>query len=65
VTTCVGDCDGDGAVAIDELLRGVSMALGTGEMGDCSSFDSNGDAQVSVDELVQAVTNILEGCSIP
>jgi hypothetical protein len=27
-TGCLGDCDGDGAVAVDELIRGVRLALG-------------------------------------
>ena len=26
---CVGDCDADGTVTIDELVNGVSIALGT------------------------------------
>ena len=26
---CIGDCNGDGTVTVDELITGVNMALGT------------------------------------
>ena len=32
---CTGDCDGSGTVTIDELVRGVGMALGSVAADDC------------------------------
>ena len=52
---CVGDCDGDGMVAINELITGVNIALGTSPVSACPSFDANGDGEVSISELIQAV----------
>ena len=60
--SCAGDCDGDGTVTVDELVRGVNIALGTLTIDQCRSFDTSGDGMVTVDELVAAVTNALNGC---
>ncbi len=60
---CVGDCNDDGSVGINELIRGVSIALGRQAVGECPSFDRNGDGQVSVGELVTAVGRALNGCT--
>ncbi len=59
---CIGDCDGDGAVAVNELVLGVTIALGTRPIGDCPVFDGDGSAAVEVYELVGAVGNALAGC---
>ncbi len=60
--SCIGDCDGDGTVQINELVLGVGIALGTSELSACSNLD-NGDGIVSVDRLVAAVNNALCSCS--
>lgn len=57
---CTGDCGSDGSVTIDELVRGVNLALGAG--GTCPAFDVNGDGAVTIEELVRAVTVALNGC---
>jgi len=59
---CAGDCDGDGAVRVNELLIGVNIALDPAAFGLCPSFDANGDASVEVGELVAAVNEALTGC---
>ncbi len=59
---CVGDCNGNGVVAINELVRGVNIALGSAPLDICPSFDRNGDGSVSISELVAAVNNALTGC---
>ena len=56
-----GDCNGDGAVTVDELVTGVNIALGTTPLSACAAFDRNGDGQVTVDELIEAVNNALAG----
>jgi DNA-binding beta-propeller fold protein YncE len=59
---CPGDCNGDGRVAINELVRGVTIAAGETAYSLCRPLDVNGDGQVSVDELVGAVGNALAEC---
>ena len=60
---CVGDCDGSGMVSIDELIRGVGIAVGTaGALAQCPAFDCHGTGQVTVDCLVKAVNAALTGC---
>lgn len=59
---CAGDCDGDGWVSVDELIRGVAIALGEAEVTQCATLDSDADAVVSVAELIGAVAAALEGC---
>mgnify|MGYP002262591852 CR=1 FL=1 len=59
---CVGDCNGDGMVAVYELVKGVNITLGILPLSECGAMDSNGDVTVTVDELVTAVTRALDGC---
>jgi hypothetical protein len=51
----VGDCNQDGSVTVDELIKGVKIALGTTSIDACSSFDTNGDGAVTINELIAAV----------
>lgn len=63
---CLGDCNGDGAVTVDELVRAVGIALhGCGETcPDCGYLGcSAGD--VCIDELMGAVGLALRGCPVP
>jgi len=59
---CVGDCNGDGEVTINELITGVNIALGSQDVSTCPSFDTNDDGEVAINELIQGVTNALDGC---
>ena len=59
---CVGDCDGNGEVAINELITGVNIALGSASLDTCPSFDANGSGEVEINELIAAVNNALNGC---
>ena len=58
----MGDCTGDGQVAIDELVTLVNIALGRTSITECGSGDASGDSQITVDELTGAVNVALEGC---
>jgi hypothetical protein len=60
--TCTGDCSGDGNVKVDELVKGVNIALGTTALDQCASLDASGNGIVTVDELIKAVNNALTGC---
>lgn len=59
---CVGDCDGNGVVSINELIRGVNIALGQAAVSTCLAMDRDGDGRVVISELVAAVNNALAGC---
>ncbi len=61
---CPGDCNGDGEVTVDELIRAINIALGTdgSTLDICPDADSNDDGVVTVDEIVQAVNVALGSC---
>jgi len=50
-----GDCNGDGVVTIDELIRGVNISLDILPLSVCPAFDTNFDGKVTIDELIAAV----------
>lgn len=62
---CGGDCDGNGAVSVAELVVGVRIALGAADVGACAAADANGDGAVSIAELIVSVHAALEGCPPP
>jgi sugar lactone lactonase YvrE len=64
-TACIGDCNGDGSVTIEELLQGVNIAQDTLSMAQCPLFDQSGDNDVTIDELLAAVGAALNGCPQP
>ena len=59
---CPGDCNGDAAVAINELISGVNIALGAAPLSSCTAVDSGGDGVVAINELIAAVNAALLGC---
>ena len=60
--TCAGDCNLNGIVTIDELVRAVNVALGSASIDECEDIDVNRDGEVTIDELVRAVSAALTGC---
>jgi hypothetical protein len=48
-------------VTINELLRGVALALGTSTLP-CPAY---GSAPVTIDQLITAVDRALNGCDQP
>lgn len=62
---CRGDCDDNGAVTIDELLRGIAIALGRHDAGTCPLLDTDRNGVIVVEELVGAVGTALTGCLVP
>jgi len=60
---CAGDCNGDGEVGVNELIKGVNIFLGSVDVSQCPAVDSNGNGTVAINELVQAVNSALRGCS--
>jgi hypothetical protein len=63
--SCLGDCDGNGAVTINELITGVNLALAAQQLAQCPAFNRNYDGLVTIDELVAAVSNALGRCPSP
>lgn len=63
--SCDGDCDGSTVVTIDELVRGVNIALGTAALESCPAFDSDRNGRIGIEELVGAVNSSLSGCPVP
>lgn len=61
---CVGDCNEDGLVKVNEVVLGVNIALEKAgvTIDACRKLDANQDDKVVIDELVQAVGRLLEGC---
>lgn len=59
---CIGDCNGDRSVTIDELVTMVNIALGTTPLTVCSAGDANSDSEITIDEIIGAVNNALNGC---
>lgn len=62
---CRGDCDGNGAVKVNELVLGVNIALGRRPLEACPSLDIDGSATIDVDEIVRAVSDAETGCLTP
>ena len=59
---CVGDCNGDREVQLNELILGVNLALGSAGETPCDAFDSDENGAVSVDELLLGVRSALLSC---
>ncbi len=57
--TCVGDCNNDGAVTINEIITMVNIALGNAPVTTCESGDTNGDGQITISEILAAVNVVL------
>src|SRR5262245_19659334 len=61
---CVGDCDGSGRIAVNELVSLVRIVLGNASLAECTAGDANGDGEISVEEIVAAVARGLDGCPL-
>jgi hypothetical protein len=60
-TACVGDCDGNGMVGINELIKGVNIALDEAAPSTCVAFQ-NAQGMVNIAQLIKGVNNALNGC---
>jgi hypothetical protein len=61
---CIGDCDGDGGVSIEELVSGIDITLGNLPPSACAAF-ACGSVAASISCAVRAVRNALDGCQAP
>ena len=62
ISSCPGDCNGDQIVTVDELVRGVNIALDQQTIDSCPAFDRNSDGQVTIEELLAAVSAAIGTC---
>lgn len=60
--SCAGDCNGDGAVDVAEIVRAVAIALGEQDASACLAADHDGNGEVTIDEILRAVGSALDGC---
>ncbi|MBI3784883.1 MAG: bifunctional YncE family protein/alkaline phosphatase family protein, partial [Deltaproteobacteria bacterium] len=63
---CQGDCNGDGLVTVDELIRAVGISLESAATPYrlCPPVDLNGDASVTVDEIIAAANIAASSCPL-
>jgi len=61
---CVGDCDENGRVTVEELVTAVNIALGNATVDACPAIDADNSKRATIDELVTAVNNALNGCAV-
>lgn len=61
-TVCIGDCDTDRQVTVDNVLTMVNIAVREADVSSCQAGDANHDGQITVDEILTAVNNALNGC---
>jgi hypothetical protein len=61
---CVGDCDGNGAVTIDELIAMVNIALGSAPVSTCPAAAclAGFEAPVDITCIISAVNYALSSC---
>lgn len=60
---CVGDCNGDRTVAVNELVSGVGTTLGETTVDTCPAIECNSSGLgILINCMVVAVNNALNGC---
>lgn len=58
---CPGDCNGDRKVSVDELIRGVNIALDRATLSSCPGYEQSCTG-ICLPFIVEAVNNALHGC---
>ncbi len=61
-TSCVGDCNDNHVVTVDEILLMVNIALGASDVSLCGPGDADGNGRITVDEILTAVNFALTSC---
>ena len=61
-SACVGDCNGDGTVTVDDIITMVDIVLGAAPVDTCNAGDANGDHEITIDEILTAVNHAMRGC---
>ena len=64
VAACVGDCNNDGRVTVDETIKMANIALGKANVSTCALGGLDNGNQVRIYEVVTAVKNALGHCTV-
>src|SRR6185295_9048827 len=64
-TSCVGDCNGDHHVSVNELITGVNVILGSAPVDACPALLCCDLCPSYIGCLVNAVNSALTGCGQP
>ncbi len=59
---CSGDCNFNGEVAVNEIIRQVTINLDTGTLASCIPADANMSGNVEINEIIRSVNQNLDGC---
>ncbi len=59
---CAGDCDGDGTVAVNELVLATAIALRRAPLSRCTKADGNRDGSIGIAELMRSTRAALLVC---
>lgn len=59
---CLGNCNDDRAVTVDEIIVLLNIALGNTDLVACIPGNRSPDVVITIDELVGAVSGALNGC---
>jgi cysteine-rich repeat protein len=60
---CVGDCNRDGVVTVDDLITMVAVTLHEASSVACSAGNDNDGNEIHIREIVTAVNAALNGCA--
>ncbi len=60
---CSGDCNFDGAVTVNEVIRQTAIALDRATMAMCLSADADMSGTIQINELIRSVNHALRGCT--
>jgi hypothetical protein len=61
---CVGDCNADGTVTVNELVLALSLSLDGAASTACLAADRDRSGGVTVDEVLGGVQVALNGCGL-
>lgn len=59
---CAGNCDGDDAVTVDEIILLLNITHDRRDITACRSADSDGNGDTSAGAIIAAVNRALRGC---
>jgi hypothetical protein len=59
---CVGNCNSDHAVTVNEIITMVNIALGSADISTCTAGDANADDTITINEIIAAVNDALTAC---
>ena len=62
---CVGDCNRNSEVTVNELITMVNIALGAADQSICVAGDADGSGEITIGDIVAAVNSARDGCSPP